>query len=93
MIEAVFYLFLAGCSEDMTLCEEIASPDFSYASAEDCLMELASAVDTAQSDWPLTEGVCRSSPLDRVAARPDWLPLTEVSSALETVTVASKSSR
>ena len=93
MFEAVFYLFLAGCSEDMTLCEEIASPAVTFASAEDCLMELASAVDTAQSDWPLTEGVCRSSPLDRVAARPDWLPLTEVSSALETVTVASKSSR
>ncbi len=91
MFEAVFYLFLAGCSEDMTLCEEIASPDITYVSAEDCMMELASAVDTAQSGWPVTEGVCKSSPIDRIAARPDWLAAPAAAITLEPVVVASKS--
>ncbi len=90
MLEAVFYLFLAGCSEDMSLCEEIASPSVTFASAEECMSELASAVETAQSDWPVTEGVCRPSAIDRLAARPDWLPMPD---ALEMIVVASKSVR
>ncbi len=91
MLEVVFYMFLAGCTDDMTQCQEIASPLTTYASAEDCMSDLASVVQRTRSDWPTTSGVCNGSALDRVAARPDWLAMPVDSEPLTVATMFGKS--
>ena len=58
MLETVFLMVIAGCSEDMTLCEQLAAPPMPYASNEDCLMALSGAVMQVRSLWPVTRGDC-----------------------------------
>jgi hypothetical protein len=74
MLEVVFFMFLAGCSDDMSECSELAGPVTPFASAEACVDALATVTAGVRSDWPITHGICRPSAGDRVAARPDWLP-------------------
>ncbi len=72
MLEIAFYMILAGCSADLTLCAKLGAPAVAYASADACMQDLAAAVQDFRSGWPSTHGVCRQSSIDRVAARPHW---------------------
>lgn len=91
MLETLFYVFLAGCSDDLSQCEQIPGTLQGYPTAQSCEQALSEVFATVRSDWPTTSGICAASATDRIAATPDWLRDTPAGLSLTNADMIGKS--
>ncbi len=74
VMEALFFLFLAGCTDDLQLCRPLAAGEEAMAGRATCEAALDLALAAPDPEWPVLLGSCEPGSADRISAAPDWFP-------------------